>query len=486
MKLRPSPFLEGLVAYRTPRAGAPVHLKLDANEGSRPPAGLTELVVQGGPDLMRQYPSAAALEAFIADRLDVDPGRVIVTAGGDDAIERAVRAVVHPGREMVLPVPTFEMFERYATLTGGTTVHVPWLDEEFPVDDVLGAVNERTAMVVLVTPNSPTGRIIGKEQIRRVCREAPGALVLVDLAYVEFADEDITWFVLEHDNALAVRSMSKAWGMAGLRVGWAAGSAEVIAWLRAAGHPYAVSAPSLMLARARLETGEDHVRAFARRVRFEREDFRKVLEPLGGRGESSHANFVLARFEDAGWVRDALAGMGIGVRLFPGKEYLEGRLRITMPGNEREYERLVQAVRTVLAPEALLVTASALRRDGGAVEILTRAANRVRVALLDDGETAGELDVASQTRAVHVVQPGDLPMGGEEAMVSRALDELGAQRAYMACGEAREVHAARRASVLPVGIAGAGDGAAGHGETLVKTGAARWFEGLSRMQERMP
>jgi histidinol-phosphate aminotransferase len=347
-KLKPSPMISSVTAYSPPPPPYPIDLRLDGNEGRPPPAGLLEEVLAAGPEIARTYPSTRPLEAEIAASVDVDPERVIVTAGGDDAIERAVRAMMAPGRELILPVPTFEMIERYASLTGCTIRTVPWAEGAYPVDAVLSQITDATSLVVAVTPNSPSGLTATRQDLERLSRGAPSCLIMVDLAYIEFADEDLTSFALTLPNALVVRSLSKAWGLAGLRVGWAAGPAEVIGWLRAAGHPYAVSGPSLRMASARLRTGRDEVARFAERVREERRLLSERLAALGASVLPSQANFVLARFEDAEAVRTGLAKRGIAVRIFPGKPDLAGRLRITLPGSDEGFERLVRGLTEIL------------------------------------------------------------------------------------------------------------------------------------------
>ncbi len=348
-----SPLLAGVERYDPPRHPAPVDLRLDGNEGAAPSSAALEAIAAAGPELLRRYPSTQGLEARIAGRIGLDPGRVLVTAGADDALERAIRSVLGPGRELLLPVPTFEMIERYAGLTGCEVRPVRWLGGPFPIEEMLGAVSGRTATIAVVTPNSPTGLVVGEEDLRRLATAAPRALLLVDLAYVEFADSDPTAAVLELPNAVVARSMSKAWGLAGARVGWAAGPRELIDWLRAAGHPYAVSGPSLAAAEERLEE-EREVRAFVARVREQREPLCELLRELGADPLPSQANFALAGFEDASWVRDALAGLGIAVRAFPGRDDLRDRLRITVPGDPGGWERLEHGLRTALDPEAIL------------------------------------------------------------------------------------------------------------------------------------
>jgi HAD superfamily hydrolase (TIGR01548 family) len=342
-----------------------VDLRLDGNEGPAPDQAVVDAMTAAGPEILRAYPRPAGIEELLGARLGVEPGRVVVTAGADDAIERALRAVLGPGRELILPVPAFEMIERYAALTGCDVVRVPWFEGPFPAEAVLARVSERTAAIVVVTPSSPTGLAATAGDLRRLSRGAPGALLIVDLAYTELADEDLTPAVLALPGAVAIRSLSKAWGLAGARVGYAAGPAEIIGWLRAAGHPYAVSGPSLAAARVRLQTGGDRVRAWADRVREERGVLVRLLAGLGASAAPSQANFVLGRFADASWVRDALAGLGIAVRAFPGAPGLEDALRITVPGDAGAFARLRRALETALAPQALLLDMDDTLADAG-------------------------------------------------------------------------------------------------------------------------
>ncbi|HUT78094.1 MAG TPA: aminotransferase class I/II-fold pyridoxal phosphate-dependent enzyme, partial [Polyangia bacterium] len=384
---RLSPLIRAVDPYRPPRHPAPVDLRLDGNEGPAPDQGVLDAVAAIGPEVLRSYPRPGDLERLLARRLGLDPEQVVVTAGADDAIERALRCVLGPGRELIVPAPAFEMIERYAALTGCDVIRVPWLEGPFPAGEVLARVSERTAAIVVVTPSSPIGLTATAGDLERLSRNAPGALLIVDLVYTELADGDLTAAALALPNAVVVRSLSKAWGLAGARVGYAAGPAEIVGWLRAVGHPYAVSAPSLAAARARLETGDDAVRAWAGRVREERGALGRLLAGLGAAVTPSQANFVLARFADAAWVRDALAGLGIAVRAFPGVADLEGALRITLPGEERVFARLCHALEAALAPQALLfdmddTLADASRSYRGAT-IATAAAFGVAITLED-------------------------------------------------------------------------------------------------------
>ncbi|QYK48542.1 MAG: TIGR01548 family HAD-type hydrolase [Phycisphaeraceae bacterium] len=355
---RPAPILRALKPYTPGAQPRPIDLKLDANEGPAPSGVLLEWLRPNASESLRRYPSAAALEAQIAARNNVTADRVIVTAGADDALERITRAVLAPGREAILTTPTFEMLSRYARLAGADVIEAPWLGEPFDVEAIESRIGPRTAAIFIVTPNNPTGQAIPAESIRRLSAAIPAGLLVVDLAYAEYADEDLTELVLSLPNAVAVRTFSKAWGLAGLRVGYAIGPAEVINWLRAVGHPYAVSGPSLAIASAWYEAGRTRVEAAARRVRLERRELIEHLRDLGAAPIESKANFVLARFDEprqsAHLVADLLASQGIAVRRLPVGSALESYLRITLPGEPVAFNRLCTALTSALRPRAIL------------------------------------------------------------------------------------------------------------------------------------
>lgn len=348
---RPVARVEPQAAYRVPRHPAPVDLHLDGNEGAAPPASL---LARLDTETIRRYPSARALEEAWAARLGVAPDQLLVTAGADEALERTLRAYLGPGRDLVLPVPTFEMLARYARLAGGTVVEVPWTGGAYPVEAVLSNVTARTGVIAVVTPNNPTGAIATPGDIARLAAAAPHAVILVDLAYVEFADADPTAEVLGPANVVVARTLSKAWGLAGLRVGCAVGPADLVGALRAAGSPYSVSGPSIALAGAWLEAGGAAVAAFVARIRAERAQLATRLRAAGADVQDGQANFVLARVRDASFVRDALAGLGIAVRSFPGRAGLTDAVRVSCPGDAAALERLSAALDAALRPEAIL------------------------------------------------------------------------------------------------------------------------------------
>ena len=341
-------------AYRGPQARDPGVLKLDGNEGTAPPEELLRQLAQEDPSLLRDYPDPGGLATDIASWLGVDPARVVVTAGADDALDRICRAYLRPGRSLLLPVPTFEMIYRFAQVTGGETRTVPWTGG-FPTDAVIAALDADVAVVAVVSPNNPTGRVATEDDLRRVAAAARGAVVVLDHVYADYADEDLTAVAAEIDNVITVRSFSKAWGLAGCRVGYAIASEEIANVLRNVGNPFPVAGLSIAAVRAQLGGGRVALEAHVRRTRQGRGLLGDYVERLGAISAPSQGNFAFADFgKRADLVQHGLASLGISVRRFPHRPEIANGLRMTVPDTDRDMERLQDGLSTVLAPEALL------------------------------------------------------------------------------------------------------------------------------------
>ncbi len=373
-KIQPAPGIAGVSAYSVPKHPAPIDLKLDANEGEAPDAALLKRILEIGPDVMRRYPDASSVQRLLAERFRVDAAKVIVTAGADDALDRLCRAVLAPGRQLILTNPSFEMLPRYARIAGADVLEIPWWSGAFPTDRFLEAITPRTALIAVVSPNNPTGIVATRDDLLRLSDAAPHAVILLDHAYVEFADEDFTEFALALPNAIVVRTLSKAWGLAGLRVGYAIADAQLIGWMRASGGPYAVSRPSIALAAARLEADHGEMKRFVTQIRRDRDRLHALLAELGVPHSASEANYVFTTGGDALWMRDALAALGIAVRAYPGNAELGNCLRITCPGDEKDCDRLLGALRTAVKPSALIVAADEACLSGAD---MTRLARRI-------------------------------------------------------------------------------------------------------------
>lgn len=317
-------------------------LNVQRNEGSVAPVG--DLPFPG----VRTYPDASPLQADIATWIGCSSEEVVVTAGGDDAIDRIMRVFLGAGRRVAVVDPTFEMIPTYAALTGAEVVRIPWA-EEFPTGEFL-AVD--AAVLAIVTPDNPTGRSVDWAVIETIATLRSDRIILLDQAYVEYGPEDFTERARRYPNIVVVRTFSKAWGLAGLRVGFAVADSAIAQRLRAAGGPYPVSSPAIAAARRCLQT-PDYVDEHVRRVKDERITIERTLRELGAIVTPSTANFVFARGVDAQFLVDALGALGVRIRGFarPG---LGDAIRVGCPGDAADLDRLCRALRTVLAPEALV------------------------------------------------------------------------------------------------------------------------------------
>jgi histidinol-phosphate aminotransferase len=348
--VEPVSAVAGLSPYEIDRPGSP-DLILDFNESLASPAAL-ERAVPGSP--VNRYPDKGPLERAITGLFGIGPDGIVVTNGADDALERTVRAVAGPGRRAILTTPTYNMIRRFAVLSGAEVIDVPWWGGDWPVDEVCRQAGNETALVAVVSPSNPTGAVISREAFAELLERLPRALVLLDQAYVDFTDpeNDLAPIALSYPNAVVVRTFSKAWGAAGLRVGCAAGDPRVIDWLHRVGLPFPVSTPAIEAVLAAVSDGPDRERIA--RVREQRAALVELLASLGAEALQSEASFVFGRFEEADRVWSGLGALGISVRAFPSRPDLAGWLRITLPGDEENWRRLKDGLRTVLAPEALL------------------------------------------------------------------------------------------------------------------------------------
>jgi histidinol-phosphate aminotransferase len=337
--------------YRPPMFDPAIDLDLSRNEGR---ARAAELIarVEDVDRAVSRYPDISGVRDRLAAIHELDPHRILVTAGGDDALNRCFQALVEPGRNAVTTYPTFEMIPRYAEQRQIPLVEVPWWEGPFPIDVVIDAISGKTDAVFLVSPNNPTGAALTGTDLERIAAVVPH--LVLDAAYVEFGDEDSTKTALALDNVLMVRTLSKAYGLAGLRVGYLLGPPALVQRIAAFGSPYPVAALSASVAEARLSMPESVTTGFIESIRSERERLTELLAGLGTRPLPSQANFVLTECDDADWLMSAARSLGVAFRRFGDRPGLERMVRISLPGDEADFERLVATLEAVMAPEGLI------------------------------------------------------------------------------------------------------------------------------------
>jgi len=381
-------------AYSHPLSDSPIDLDLSRNEGQPPLVSLLSCISNES-SLVSRYPETSALRESIRELHGVETDQVLVTAGADDALFRCFLAHMGPGRKAVATYPSFVMIPRYVEQVGGRLVEVPWWQGAFPIEAVIDAISDDTDIVFVVSPNNPTGAVIDEAALRELAASA--RLLVLDAVYEEFADRGLTRAALEMENVVVIRTLSKAWGLAGLRVGYVLGSTELVTELAAYGNPYAVSGLSASLAHARLND-RDEVAEFVGNVRSQRDTLAGILESHGIVTLPSQANFVLARFDAPEWVLSAAASLGVALRRFPERPGLEDYLRITLPGDQPRFERLVHTLLSAVAPEALLLDLDGVLADvaGFQVTAIVETAASFGVGVtrrdIEEAKAAGDAD----------------------------------------------------------------------------------------------
>jgi histidinol-phosphate aminotransferase len=305
-------------------------------------------------DEMNRYPDGAtfALREKLAERFGVDPGQLVFGCGGDEVLELLAKSFLGPGDEVVYAWPSFAMYPVVVKGMGATSVQVP-LDEELghDLDAMVRAVNARTKMVIVCNPNNPTGTSFGASAFDAFVESLPSDLILVvDEVYWDFArgDDlpDTLRCIASRPGTISVRSFSKLYGLAGMRIGYGICDPELADILDRARHPFNVSRLAEIAAVAALDDTE-HIEKTLRRNREGAETITREFESLGLRVWPTDTNFLLVRTDRPGAeAYEALLREGVIVRPLPGTG-LDQHVRVTI-GTPEENERLVKAMRKLV------------------------------------------------------------------------------------------------------------------------------------------
>lgn len=324
VKLRPE--IAALGAYQQGRTPSPDGFKLSSNENPFPPLpGVLEAAV-AHTDINR-YPDAAgiALRTKLADRFDVEFAEVILGAGSVALLQQFVLAAAGPGDEVLYPWRSFEAYPGLVTVAGATSVQLPLTEGlEHDLDAMAAAVTERTRVVIVCSPNNPTGPVVTGAAFEAFLAKVPSTvLVLLDEAYHEFVTDpeavDGAELIGRYPNLVILRTFSKAYGLAGLRIGYAIGPQRLLAAARATAIPFGITDFGLNAAIASLEAQEE-LDARVAVIVERREQVRAALIAQGWEVPPAEGNFVWlrtgARTAEA---TDAFFDADVAVRAFAGE-----------------------------------------------------------------------------------------------------------------------------------------------------------------------
>ena len=346
---QPSAAVRRMKEYHPP-LGDRSGLRLDFNENTFAcsPRVLEALGRISRGDLTR-YPEREPVERAVADHLGLKPQQLLLTNGVDEAIHVLCQTYLDAGTEILLPVPTYTMYEVYASGTPAQVIHVPAEDGfRFPAVALLNAITPATRLIAIANPNSPSGQAARRDELLRIIDAAPHAAVLVDEAYFHFFGETVIHLVGHRPNVIVARTFSKAYGLAGLRLGVLAAAEEQMRWIRRAVSPYNVNSVALTCLTAALDD-EEYLRWFTNEVLASRPVFEAVLQRLGVTYWPSRANFVLVNIgpKHRAFV-EAMRSRGVLVRDRSADPGCDGCVRITL-GTREQTEQGIAALEESLA-----------------------------------------------------------------------------------------------------------------------------------------
>jgi histidinol-phosphate aminotransferase len=341
--------MDGYTPGEQPGAGERV-VKLNTNENPFPPSdAVLKAIHEVERETLRRYPNPTAdhFRNAAAKVLGVTPDMLLAGNGSDDILTIATRACLSPGDTLAYPDPTYSLYPVLARLQDARVAEVPWeRDYSLPIEGLLAA---KPQAIYLANPNAPTGTFVSPLRVAELARQFKG-LVLVDEAYVDFADDSCLALVKQHANVVISRTFSKAYSLAGMRFGYAIAQPAVIRELMKVKDSYNVDAISICAATAAIQD-QEYAHEKWEQIKNERERVSSELTQLGWSVLPSKANFVLARAPD-GQGREAYLGLkaqGILVRYFdrPG---LTDKIRITI-GQSHENNALLGGIRRLSLAE---------------------------------------------------------------------------------------------------------------------------------------
>jgi len=322
-------------------------LKLDANETTIPPSPLVaarlQAAIQDGSVALYPDPDAIAVRRRLAEYASRPVSQVLAFNGSDATLDCAVRALTVPGDRVCICSPCYDRFRVFAATYGAAIDSIYSADPFAPdVDRLLDGVDDRTRLVYVSNPNNPTGRLYTTEDLERLLRRLSDGVLLVDEAYYEFSGRTVAALLDRYDNLLITRSMSKAFGLAGLRAGYTLSSEAIAERLRRIWNGREMNVMAQLAAIAALDDFEYAAR-YVTAVLDAREWLTCELRTRGFDAMSTPGNFILLRVADPPGLLAQLRRAGIFIRNRSDLPQLAGIVRVTV-GTRPQCERFLEAL----------------------------------------------------------------------------------------------------------------------------------------------
>ncbi|MEO0434272.1 MAG: histidinol-phosphate transaminase [Cyanobacteria bacterium J06656_5] len=335
--------MTGYVPGEQPARGANI-IKLNSNENPYPPSPKVKEALQTlDVDYLRRYPDPYAKELCqtISEVLEVPADWIIVGNGSDDLLNLLIRACAEgQERKVVYPTPTYVLYRTLSAIQPVNVVEIPYRENfQLPIETLVAA---KGAITLIATPNSPSGHVVPLQDLRTLAQQVAG-VVVIDEAYVDFAEGSALSLVQEFENVIVLRTLSKGYGLAGLRIGFGIANPKLLSGLFKVKDSYNVDAIAITLAAAAIRDQAYKI-ARAEQIKASRAQLSIDLNQLGFSVLESHGNFVLATpsKHNAESLYLALKEKGILVRYFK-QAGLDDKLRISV-GTEEENHSLIEAI----------------------------------------------------------------------------------------------------------------------------------------------
>ena len=321
-------------------------VKLDANEGDKD-LYRDLLKKLGESDItLNYYPddSYSELKKEINNYVGYEPKNITVGNGSSELLDLCVKTFVDKDETILSLDPTFSMYSIYAQVFSAKYIGAK-AEEDFKlnVDSIIKDIKENNPkLIILCNPNNPTGSVLTKEEVRKIVKSTD-ALIALDEAYMEFGDESLIDEVMDYDNLLIVKTVSKAFSLAGIRMGYIVANEDIITSIEKVRAPYNLNSLSTYIATEALRQKE-RMFDYVKNIKEEREKIYKALVDLGVKAYPSGANFVFFK-SDIDNLQKKLVDKDVLIRKFSGK--LDGYYRVSV-GTKEQNEKFLEAFKEVM------------------------------------------------------------------------------------------------------------------------------------------
>ena len=367
--IKPKKSVEEMQGYFVPMYENHWDIKIDSNENNYGPSPkVIEILKKSDIENISFYPFYGELSQKIADYSGFNINNIKVTNGADEAIQGIIQTYLEKGESLLTLDISFEMPCIYSQIQGGNVIKVPFKDKWiFPTDDFISKISD-AKIIYIASPNNPTGNIIEESDLHKILLAAKDKVVIIDETYANYWGKSYKEYVKQFDNVFIVRSFSKDFALAGLRLGYIISNSENIKNLKKVISPFSVNQFAMAAGVAAL-TDIEYFKRIRDEIISSKSELQIFFESTGAKVYPSNANFLLVDFKHkAEFVYNKLRKENISVKLFKKGSLLEGYLRVTIPTKSG-----VQKIKEVLRIKPCLV----FDMDG----VLIDARNSYRVTI---------------------------------------------------------------------------------------------------------